>query len=410
MPIARATFAALLATSLPLAQAASIDLAQASDTQVIATVVPDESEIGSPANIWFGAVYGTHLFMRSSGNNWSLNDNGFPVTFSGLPLGPVNSFSVVSNTRIASLPGLDIYMAYGQDINGAAHTPGHLAKVYTVPADSAAGLPAMPDVNHLPLGDGKTSTTGAARGQVFQCATTAGDDNAATSGPWISAPTGTYSVVTKSTVQGRVAWTPSYSMTLNGTDRLIASNGLPSHATGVFPIDSADPASAFDTNANKIAAQTLRLTLPADPVANTTPTCLGSGPIGILISGAPLYAPLDEDGHDALARDALDRCQGHPDANGSYHYHSVSVCIRDKAQPTDHSPLMGYAKDGFGIYGRYGEGGKRLSNADLDECHGHTHEIDWNGKKVVMYHYHATWEFPYAIGCYRGTPANQPAG
>ena len=45
-----------------------------------------------------------------------------------------------------------------------------------------------------------------------------------------------------------------------------------------------------------------------------------------------------------------------------------------------------------------------LTDADLDKCHGHTHEIDWDGQKVVMYHYHATWEVPYTVGCYRGTP------
>ena len=26
-----------------------------------------------------------------------------------------------------------------------------------------------------------------------------------------------------------------------------------------------------------------------------------------------------------------------------------------------------------------------------------------DGKTVVMYHYHATWEFPYAVGCFHGT-------
>jgi hypothetical protein len=43
-----------------------------------------------------------------------------------------------------------------------------------------------------------------------------------------------------------------------------------------------------------------------------------------------------------------------------------------------------------------------LTSADLDECHGHTHAIPWNGKMVVMYHYHATWDFPYTVGCLRG--------
>ena len=52
-----------------------------------------------------------------------------------------------------------------------------------------------------------------------------------------------------------------------------------------------------------------------------------------------------------------------------------------------------------------------LTNADLDECHGHTHTITWDGKAVVMYHYHATREFPYTVGCFRGaSPARTPTG
>jgi hypothetical protein len=46
-----------------------------------------------------------------------------------------------------------------------------------------------------------------------------------------------------------------------------------------------------------------------------------------------------------------------------------------------------------------------MTNADLDACHGTTSKVMWNGKKVRMYHYVATWEFPYTVGCFRGTPA-----
>ena len=97
-----------------------------------------------------------------------------------------------------------------------------------------------------------------------------------------------------------------------------------------------------------------------------------------------------------------DKCQGHPQESGVYHYHSISTCIDDKRLPDGHSALVGYALEGFGIYGRYGEGGALLSSKDLDACHGHTHAIAWNGRNVVMYHYHATWDFPYSIGCLRG--------
>ncbi len=45
-----------------------------------------------------------------------------------------------------------------------------------------------------------------------------------------------------------------------------------------------------------------------------------------------------------------------------------------------------------------------LSNANLDACHGHTGSIVRNGKRVRSYHYHATHEYPYTLGCFKGTP------
>jgi hypothetical protein len=38
-----------------------------------------------------------------------------------------------------------------------------------------------------------------------------------------------------------------------------------------------------------------------------------------------------------------------------------------------------------------------MSNDDLDLCHGHKHG-------TLGYHYHATLEYPYTVGCYMGTP------
>jgi hypothetical protein len=60
--------------------------------------------------------------------------------------------------------------------------------------------------------------------------------------------------------------------------------------------------------------------------------------------------------------------------------------------------------DGFGIYGPYSENGVFVTNEDLDECHGHEHEIEWEGEMVNMYHYHLNNEYPYSVGCYKGEP------
>ena len=127
------------------------------------------------------------------------------------------------------------------------------------------------------------------------------------------------------------------------------------------------------------------------------------GIIGVMISGVALFNAVDEQGRDAVAHEIQDKCDGHPQREGQYHYHSLSRCL-ESAHVNGHSEMFGYALDGFGIYGRYGENGKELTDADLDECHGHTHEIMWDGKPVVMYHYHATREYPYTLGCFKGTP------
>ena len=54
--------------------------------------------------------------------------------------------------------------------------------------------------------------------------------------------------------------------------------------------------------------------------------------------------------------------------------------------------------DGFGLYGRYSL--NETVPTDLDECGGHTHEIDGE----MTYHYHLPDHFPWTIGCYKGCP------
>jgi hypothetical protein len=119
-----------------------------------------------------------------------------------------------------------------------------------------------------------------------------------------------------------------------------------------------------------------------------------------MLTGAAVYNGLDGAGRDAVAHEVMDACGGHPDRSGRYHYHGLPSCIDDAGD--GHSALFGYALDGFGIYGRRGDDGAILSNADLDACHGHSHAIEWDGRTVELYHYHATWEYPYTAGCLRG--------
>lgn len=393
---------ALCIFGLPVVQAHNVDLNQVSDSAVSAIVVPNEAEIGTSSKVWLGAVFDGKLYLRDGASNWQLFSGSYPPAISNITLGPVNAVSVVSGLSLAGLAGLDLYLAYGTDVANFSNTAGHLQKIYTVTDAGSAGKSAAVDVTHLPIGDGKTSKS-ASKGYIWPCTTMTGGGGAFQDGPWIRGD-GTYDLTAKIAVQGTVKWTGAFSATVVGNSRIITGNGLPSHASGTYPVGSTDPAYQYDRNPNSIKSQAVSLTLPANPQVAATPSCLAGGAIGILTSGVVFFNGLDAESRDAVAHEVQDRCQGHPERTGAYHYHNISTCLNEKTTETEHSPLVGYALDGFGMYGRYGENGKLLTNADLDECHGHTHTINWDGKQVSMYHYHATWEYPYTLGCYRGTP------
>ena len=258
------------------------------------------------------------------------------------------------------------------------------------------------DLTALPLGDGDVSTSPEV-GSVYSCQTSFNGGGAFVDGPWIDEETGTFDFTAKAVVDGDVSWPSELSITVDGDRRLVTGNALPDHTTGEYPVSRADDAYQYDRNPNSIQEQTLVFDLPANPTVADEPTCTGLGPVGVMVTGSYVFNALDAEGRDAVAHELQDACQGHPERSGAYHYHNLSSCIDDGGE--GHSELVGYARDGFGIYGVRGEDGETLTNEDLDACHGHTHEITWDGEVVELYHYHATYEYPYTIGCYVGTPS-----
>lgn len=259
------------------------------------------------------------------------------------------------------------------------------------------------DATKLPLGDGHYSLTAPAVGSVFVCYS-AGTGGASSKGPWFNSDGTTWNSTSKISVQGIINWTSNFVVIL-GSTLGITGNGLPSTATGTFPIASSDDAYKYDRNPNSISESSIAWNLPANPTVAANSTCIGLGAIGVLLNGARLFSADDGAHRDAVAWEVQDACQGHPEKNGQYHHHSVSSCLTQKDTTAQHSPLVGYIADGFGIYGNQGENGVALTNADLDSCHGHKHSITLNNKSVDQYHYHQTKEFPYTVGCFKGTPA-----
>jgi hypothetical protein len=256
----------------------------------------------------------------------------------------------------------------------------------------------------LPLGDGKISSQPQV-GYVFACQSHLAGGGAQRAGPWLGRDS--WNPDAKPAVTGAVTWPETrISVSREGDRRIVRANNLPNHPTGRFPIAPEDPAYQYDRNPNAIEQQRIVLSLPALPALAAQPSCVPMGMIGFSLTGAAIFNALDAQGRDAPAHELQDRCHGHPQPNGQYHYHDYSNCMTDtRSERGGHSDLVGYALDGFGIYGPYGANGVLLGDADLDACHGHRHEVIWDGAPVSIYHYHLTHEYPYTIGCFRGSPA-----
>lgn len=231
----------------------------------------------------------------------------------------------------------------------------------------------------------------------------AGADDAS---DWTNAD-GTWDYTKKPQVEGNVMWNHEFEISLDGNgNRIITGNNLPNHPTGIFPIQRGTVAWNYDKNPNIISEQIVNYTLPAMPEVASEPYCVFFGPAGFSLTGAAIYHGASTLGTDAAAHEMLDRFGGHTDGTERYHYHFPAQDLQDHIHPhtSGHSALMGYMLDGFGIYGPYGENGELLSSEDLDECHGHTHSVLWDGQMIELYHYHWTYDFPYNIGCFKGTP------
>jgi YHYH protein len=254
----------------------------------------------------------------------------------------------------------------------------------------------------LPLGDGKLSAE-PSKGSVMACMTSfPGGGGAHKVGEWIK--NGLWFPAQKPIVEGNIIWpNAQISISVKGQSRIISANNLPTHATGEFPINPTSKAYEYDRNPNKILKQTVLLRLPVKPAIADKPSCVPMGMIGFTTSGAAIFNAFDLSGRDAPAYEIQDKCNGHPEPGGSYHYHGWSPCLESaNEKATEHSKLVGFILDGFPIYGPKGEGGLKLSNAELDACHGHTHAVLLDGQLKNSYHYHFTKEYPYTIGCFMG--------
>jgi hypothetical protein len=130
---------------------------------------------------------------------------------------------------------------------------------------------------------------------------------------------------------------------------VMESQGWPNHPTATFP-NSGNP--------NTIRVQEFSFRLPLEPRQAAEITRLPMGPIGVALNGVVFFNPFEQGGMNAVAGYSevwLDSCCGHPQETGVYHYHKYPTCVKSPFADDGkrHSPVIGFAFDGFPIHGPY---------------------------------------------------------
>ena len=255
------------------------------------------------------------------------------------------------------------------------------------------------DCSKLKLGDSYLSTSSPARGKLYSCnpKNPSAPGSRAERITWIDFINNKWNLFEKLWLPEGNFRTPegTYSETITENGRIIEANNVPKDSKiGDWPMNKHQILTEIDANPGVPAVKSLNFLFAKQPVWSDSPGCLSLGAIGITNNGVVLYSAADARGNDALAHEIVDIYGGHP-ARDEYHYHFIPERLDVQRLETGHSGVVGWILDGFPIHGYYGIGGKEMTNKDLDECHGHQHGS-------IGYHYHATMEYPYTVGCYRG--------
>lgn len=237
---------------------------------------------------------------------------------------------------------------------------------------------------------------------------------------------------------------------IEGNYRVIRANGVPDHMTGAFPNGG---------NPHRIEAQDYVYRIPAKPTQADQITPLGMHNFGIAINGVPFDPGAAEWylgqrnsrwQYEALAGAVplgIDVSHAHVQPTGAYHYHGLPTTLLDtvKLSANQHSPVIGWAADGFPIYAIYGyaeardpkskiralkssyrlKQGRRPNGpgepggmydgtfvadyeyadklGDLDECNGRFCITPEFPQGTYAYFLSTAW--PVIPRCYRGTPS-----
>lgn len=146
--------------------------------------------------------------------------------------------------------------------------------------------------------------------------------------------------------------------------------------------------------------------IPLAPVLSETPQTRDAA-LGVAVNGVPIFdytgggEMTEEDlyhhqtRHDTYQTQQLDACGGHAGRGDDYHYHIKPVCMIAQMENAGDDAIIGWAFDGFPIYGDNNPDGTPVVEGMLDVCNGQSDEI-------FGYRYHTSEDAPYIVQCLMG--------
>jgi len=245
---------------------------------------------------------------------------------------------------------------------------------------------------------------------------------------------------TVSDVQRGMMFTGNVTIDVMNDVCVLSSNTIPNHdfndPSARFAHDVAEIDKSFTIRrAPSFAARPSELELSSyDAVMlNGVPVdLLSAGCFGVgdgRIGCGDLSTPYRYDPMGPMSFFGTDQHNAHTQPDGTYHYHGDPGTLFDDQPREAGSPVIGFAADGFPVYGSYFFDGERVREAvsgytlktnaraggpggmpdgtfnddyeftgagDLDECNGMT----VNGQ----YGYYVTGSYPWVLKCFKGTP------
>ncbi|MCK0118996.1 YHYH protein [Loktanella sp. F6476L] len=167
-----------------------------------------------------------------------------------------------------------------------------------------------------------------------------------------------------------------------------------------------------------IVATNEQVPVPADysapillaPVFSGTPLTRDAA-LGVAVNGVPIYdytgggEMTDADlahhqaQHDTLQTGQLDVCGGHAGRGDDYHYHVAPSCMIAQMENAGPDAIIGWAFDGYPIYGDSNPDGSAIIAGSLDVCNGQMDD-------TFGYRYHTSPDAPYIVQCLMGVVAD----